>query len=104
MPAGVIPTVLDAFATTGGRPTATSTGKLRSVATPTVEVRIPAPKPAPSTASCSRPVTSCCATRPVAHQRDVRVAGLDDLGQAVSVGVDPVRDLLGDLFIQPRGA
>ena len=40
-PAGVSPTVLEALATTGGRPTATSTGKLSSDATPTVEVRMP---------------------------------------------------------------
>ena len=53
---GVRPTVLEAFATTGGSPTASSTGKLSSDATPTVEVKIPAPNPAASTASYSRPL------------------------------------------------
>ena len=48
--------MLEALATTGGRPSATRTGKLSSEATPTVEVRIPAPSPAASTASCSRKV------------------------------------------------
>ena len=53
---GVRPTVLEAFATTGGSPTASSTGKLSSDATPTVEVKIPAPNPAARTARCSRPL------------------------------------------------
>ena len=48
--------MLEAFATTGGSPTATSTGKLSSDATPTVEVKIPAPSPAASTANISRPL------------------------------------------------
>ena len=48
--------MLDAFATTGGSPTASSTGKLSSEATPTVEVKIPAPNPAASTANNSRPL------------------------------------------------
>ena len=48
--------MLEALATTGGSPTATSTGKLSSEATPTVEVKIPAPNPAASTASNSRPL------------------------------------------------
>ena len=46
-----------ALATTGGRPTASRMGKLSNDATPTVDVRTPAPKPAATTASCSRPVT-----------------------------------------------
>lgn len=46
-----------ALATTGGRPTATRMGKLSNDATPTVDVRTPAPKPAATTASCSTPVT-----------------------------------------------
>ncbi len=48
--------MLEAFATTGGSPTASSTGKLSSDATPTVEVKIPAPNPAARTARCSRPL------------------------------------------------
>ena len=65
-PAGVMPTVFDALATTGGRPTASRTGKLSSDATPTVEVRMPAPSPAARTASCSS-----AGHRFVAEQRDV---------------------------------
>ena len=50
--------MLDALATTGGIPSAISTGKLSSEATPTVVVRTPAPSPAASTTSCSVPVTA----------------------------------------------
>ncbi len=49
--------MFEALATTGGRPIATSTGKLRRDATPTVEVKIPAPNPAASTANISGPLT-----------------------------------------------
>lgn len=50
------PNVFDTLATTGGIPMAISTGKLISDATPTVEVSIPAPSPAATTASCCVPV------------------------------------------------
>ena len=50
--------MFDTFATTGGIPSAMSTGKLSNEATPTVVVRTPAPSPAASTTSCSVPVTA----------------------------------------------
>ena len=57
MPPGIRPRVLDTLATTGGRPRATSTGKLSSDATPTVDESTPAPNPVASTRSASSEVT-----------------------------------------------
>lgn len=51
------PRELETVAVTGGRPVATSTGKVISVPEPTMVLMVPAPMPAAKTASISQMVT-----------------------------------------------
>lgn len=53
MEPGTKPRVLDTLAVTGGRPVASSTGKVMSVPEPTMVLMVPAPMPA-KTASDSQ--------------------------------------------------
>ncbi len=54
MEPGIRPRALDTVAVTGGRPVASSTGKVINVPEPTMVLIVPAPIPAAKTASISQ--------------------------------------------------
>ncbi len=56
---GTRPRVLDTLAVTGGRPVASSTGKVIRVPEPTMVLIVPAPMPAAKTASDSQMDMDC---------------------------------------------
>src|SRR4051794_11071292 len=93
---GTRPSALETFAVIGGRPTASSTGKVMRVPEPTMVLMVPAPMPAAKTASASQNVTLYPSMTSVDDTDHARGSVLVEAGGLAAGG--------GELTTVPAGA